>query len=210
MKYKVVLLDIDGTLITLDAVANAMIKASKEMGLKPLTKKIVFTKIVGHRTIPSFKIIYPKYSYRAQEFRALFHKLYFKEKETLTPSSQQVLKRIKKNGFRIGIVTSKTKKLAKRTLRRFVYDALITEDDVVKTKPDKEPIIKVCRKLKVKPKDCVFVGDHRFDMMSAKRAGCSLRIGVLTGKGDRKELLKSGADKTIKNLKGLVKLLDLR
>jgi pyrophosphatase PpaX len=210
MKYKAVLLDIDGTLINLDAVVNSMIKASKEMKLKPLTKYIVLNKIIGHRTVPTFKKIYPKYASRAYEFRRLYHKAYFKAKETPTPYSQQVLKLIKRNGLKIGIVTSKSKVLAKKTLRRFVYDALITEDDVVYTKPNKEPVVKVCRKLRVKPRECVFVGDMNFDMMASRRAGCALAIGILTGKGSRKELSRGGADKIIKNLKGLEKLLNLR
>ena len=210
MKCKVVLIDIDGTLITLDSVVNAMIKTTKEMGLKPLTKKQVFEKIIGYKTIPSFRNLYPKHSSRAYEFRDLYHKLYLTTKETPTPHAKQVLRLIKKNKMKIGIVTSKSKRLAKMTLRKFVYDVAITEDDVKRTKPNKEPVIKACRKLRVKPKDCIFVGDHIFDMMAARRAGCALAIGTLTGKSNRKELLKAGADRTIKNLKGLIKLLDLR
>ena len=210
MKYKAILLDIDGTLITLDSVVNAMIKASQKMGLISLTRNQILNKIVGHRTISSFRKIYPKYASRAYEFRDLYHTIYLKTKETPTPYSKDLLRKLRKNKIKIGIVTSKSKRLAKRTLRNFIYDAVITEDDVLKTKPNKEPVIKLCRKLKVKPRDCVCVGDHIFDILAAKRAGCALAIGTLTGKSNKKELLKYGADKTVKNLKGLVKILDLR
>jgi len=46
-------------------------------------------------------------------------------------------------------------------------------------------------------------------MIAAKKAGC-YPIGILTGVGKRNELKKFGAKKVIKDLKGLIKLLNLR
>jgi phosphoglycolate phosphatase len=53
----------------------------------------------------------------------------------------------------------------------------------------------------------VFVGDHPFDIIASKTAGCKA-IGVLTGWGNEKNLKEAGADYIIKDLRGLKKLIE--
>ena len=86
------------------------------------------------------------------------------------------------------------------------YDIIIGNDNVKKRKPHPEPVLKACRIMKVRPEDCIFFGDHPFDMQAAKAAGC-VAVGVLTGWGNKTNLKKAGADFTVKDLRSLKKLL---
>jgi len=86
------------------------------------------------------------------------------------------------------------------------YDVMIGGDDVKKRKPNPEPVFKACRKLRLRPEDCVFIGDTDFDMQAARSAGC-VAIGILTGHGKRNDLKNSGANFIIKDLSELRKLI---
>jgi len=50
-------------------------------------------------------------------------------------------------------------------------------------KPDPYMVLEACRKLGVKPDECIFVGDSRFDMQAAKAAGC-VTVGINVDGGD--------------------------
>ncbi len=57
---------------------------------------------------------------------------------------------------------------------------LVCPDDVKISKPDPEGILLACRKLKVNPKNTVYLGDHPNDLKAANTAGASF-IGCLYG-----------------------------
>ncbi len=38
-------------------------------------------------------------------------------------------------------------------------------------KPAKEPVVLVCKRLKLSPKEVVLVGDHKFDVLAGRDAG---------------------------------------
>lgn len=210
MEYGAILFDIDGTLIALDGVVKAMQKTFRKMKLKPLTKNQILHNIVGYSLSERFAEFYPQCPWREEEFVDTYHKIYKRIPLKSSPYAKQVLEMVKKKKFKIGLVSTKHKVDALYALKAFKlkYDVLISQDDVKHRKPDPEPVFKACEKLKVKPEDCMMIGDHTFDMIAAKEAGC-FPVGILTGVGKEEELRKAGAGFVIKNLKGLVKLLNL-
>ncbi|NIM47372.1 MAG: HAD-IA family hydrolase [Candidatus Aenigmarchaeota archaeon] len=211
MKPKAIFFDVDGTIISLDVAIKSFQETCKHFKIRVPISKELLEVTIGYRLTGILHKLIPE----ALPFTGKFTKYFedhqiknFKKYGKILPYVKSTFKKIKKRKIKIGIVTTKKRREAKAILKgyKLSYDILVGNDDVKNIKPDPEPVFKACKKLKVKPKDCVFVGDHPFDMQAAKFAGC-LAIGVLTGWGNRKNLKKAGADYIIKDLRNLIKLL---
>ena len=97
-----------------------------------------------------------------------------KKEVKLFPGARGFLFKIKKN-YRVGLVTAGTTNRVKSELKRYkidnIFDAVVTGDDTRKLKPDPEGLNICAKKLKTDPKDCVYIGDSRGDILAAKNAG---------------------------------------
>ncbi len=86
-----------------------------------------------------------------------------------------LLKELNARGYRVAIVTSRTRESALRYLDMLeisgYFEDLVTCDDTNKHKPDPEPILVCLRKLGVSADEAVMVGDSPFDMKCANNAG---------------------------------------
>lgn len=212
MKYKAVFFDVDGTLIPVYSVTRCLRDTFKHFELKSITLKHISQKCLGYKIHESLPILYPGLDEKLKKKIAKYYeKLYLKnyrKYSKLLPYVKSCFKHVKKKGMKIGIVTTKERKRALVILKGFglKYNVLVSSSDVKNRKPHPEPVLKACKKLKLKPKECIFFGDHMFDMLAGKAAGCTT-VGVLTGISKRKELKNAGADFIIDNLKGLKKIL---
>ena len=212
MKYKAVLFDVDGTLISVYSVTRCLKDVFKHFGVKMGTIRGMAHKSMGYQIEEFIEKDYPQLKDKMKEFNSYYLRLYvknYRKYSGLLPYVKTTFNFLDKRKVKIGIVTTKRRKTALAVLKGFKvkYNILVSYDDVRHRKPHAEPVLKACKLLKVKPKDCIFFGDHSFDMMSAKAAGCTA-VGVLTGVRNRKELKKSGADFIIKNLKDARRLIE--
>ena len=212
MKYKAVLFDVDGTLISVYSVTRCLKDVFKHFGVKMGTIRGMAHRSMGYQIEEVIEKDYPQLKDKMKEFNSYYLKLYvknYRKYSGLLPYVKTTFNFLNKRKVKIGIVTTKRRKTALAVLKGFKvkYNILVSYDDVRHRKPHAEPVLKACKLLKVKPKDCIFFGDHSFDMMSAKAAGCTA-VGVLTGVRNRKELKKSGADFIIKNLKDARRLIE--
>jgi HAD superfamily hydrolase (TIGR01549 family) len=73
------------------------------------------------------------------------------------------------------------------------------------TKPHADPIIWCAEKMGCKPEEILMVGDTRPDILAAKNAGAQC-VGVLSGFGTEKELIRLGADLILDDVTGLLTL----
>gem|GEM_PF-99986 len=209
MKIKAVLFDVDGTLISLDYIIEGINKTAEKLGLKKLTKKEIYSNIVGYHLEDKLKKIYPELTpEKIKEFRKTYHEIYKEINVKPFPNALKTIKEIKKMKIKIGIVTTKSKTTAKEALEEIKvnYGVLITNDDVNKIKPSPEPIIKACEQLKVKPSETIMVGDHNFDMQSAKKAG-AIAIAIDSGAKTEQELLKEKPNYLIHDLIEVIKII---
>jgi pyrophosphatase PpaX len=211
MKPKAIFFDVDGTIIPLKVVVRTFQETCKHFNIRVLTSKKILDNTIGLKLTEAIPKVIPEALPFEKEFIKYFedHQVEnFKKYGKLLPYVKITFKKIKNRKLKIGIVTTKKKREAIAILNGYSlpYDTVVGNDDVKNRKPDPEPVFKACENLKIKPKDCIFVGDTPFDMQAAKSAGC-LATGVLTGHENRKNLKKAGADYIIKNLKGLFKLL---
>ena len=75
------------------------------------------------------------------------------------------------------------------------------------TKPHPDPILWCAEKMGFEPKEILMIGDTRPDVLAAKRAGAQV-IGVLSGFGTEKELIRLGADLILDDVSGLIQLFE--
>ena len=85
--------------------------------------------------------------------------------------------------------------------------AVVTCEEVTKTKPDPEGILKLMDELAVTPKEVVVMGDHPVDMQAAHAAGLH-PIGISHGFGTPAELKEAGAIHVLDDLASLPKLIE--
>jgi pyrophosphatase PpaX len=210
MKPKAIFFDVDGTIIPLDVVVRTFQSCCKHFKVRILTRKEIMENAIGYRLYEVLPLFFPNVNHKSfVEFFERNQIKNFKKYGKTLPFVKATFSYIKKREIKIGIVTTKSRNEALAILKgyKLPFDALVSGSDIKKRKPDPESVFKVCKKLRVKPKDCMFVGDHPFDMQAAKAADC-LAVGTLTGWGERKNLTDAGADEIIKNLSYLKKLIE--
>jgi beta-phosphoglucomutase len=80
------------------------------------------------------------------------------------------------------------------------FDAVLTAEDISRSKPNPEIFLKCAAHLKTAPKRCVVVEDSIFGVEAAKAAGMGC-VAVLTGVYGEAELVKAKPDLIVKSLR---------
>ena len=208
---KAIIFDIDDTLLNFSKYAKKEIQEiTRILNLKPvriqkinklwgITIEKIVERIWGKKYIKKFK----------KEFiRLQKNKRFLPNKYAL-----QSVKELKKY-YRIGALTSKPKALVKIHLKKAGFnlkDFLFTNaaEDSKYNKPDPRVFSKPIKKLKLKPREILYIGDSIFDYIAAKRAGLKF-IAVTTGSYKKIDFQKKGLKKhyILPSLKGVEKCLN--
>jgi len=124
------------------------------------------------------------------------------------PNVDYVLLKLKDKGLKLGIVTDAPKlkawlRLASMKLSNY-FDVVVTFEDTKQHKPSKLPFEAALKKLKLKPQECLMVGDWpERDIKGAIAAGmktCFARYG-------NPKIKKTEADYEINNIKTLLDIV---
>ena len=91
------------------------------------------------------------------------------------PGIVDLLKALKETGYRMGIVTSRTRESALRYMDMFgiteYFEAMVTCDDTTVHKPNPEPILLGLEKMGITRDEAIMIGDSPFDIKCANNAG---------------------------------------
>ena len=91
------------------------------------------------------------------------------------PGIVDLLKALREAGYRMGIVTSRTRESALRYMDMFgiteYFEAMVTCDDTTVHKPNPEPIYLGLEKLGITAQEAIMIGDSPFDIKCANNAG---------------------------------------
>lgn len=107
------------------------------------------------------------------------------------PSVHETLDELSIRGFRLGLVTSKSRASAMVSLEQ--HDLLrrlplvLTADDTQRHKPDPMPLVVAAQHLQMAPHEIAYVGDSIHDLSCANAAGC-VAIAALWGPFDPEDL----------------------
>lgn len=196
MSIEVVLFDLDGTLAdSLPLIEHTYRLVFDEMGI-PWGEDAVMGWI--GRTIKDIAENFA--GRRAQEFIDRYQLHYHRDHDrytTLFPETLPMLDGLKQKGLRLGIVTSKGRTGAWRTVNFTglapYMDTVVTAHDVEKHKPLPDPVLEALRRLESAPGKAVYVGDSHFDIQAGRTAG-TRTLGVTWGMAGRAELQKFQPD----------------
>lgn len=109
----------------------------------------------------------------------------------------ELLDKLKGMGIKIAVLSNKphstTKKVIDSLFGGDCFDACFGGREGVPLKPDPQALTEIIEGLKVKPEECVYIGDTATDMQTGKNAGV-FTVGVLWGFRGRAELEEACAD----------------
>jgi pyrophosphatase PpaX len=196
MKYPAVIFDLDGTLIdTIPLIRFSFEQVFAELALPWGNGEVLKTiglplREVAERFAPS----------RVEEFLALYsehQQSRHRELTRLFPGTWETLALLRDEGRLTAVVTSKRRSTALAGMSLTGIDGFIqvtvSVDDVVRSKPDAEPVLKALDMLGVEPDQSVYVGDSWYDIIAGQQAGVTT-VGVTWGMASREELAEVKPD----------------
>jgi HAD superfamily hydrolase (TIGR01509 family) len=95
----------------------------------------------------------------------------------LMPGASELLDAVREEGIPVALVTSSLREIADAVLKavgRDRFDAIVTADDVTRTKPDPEPYLTAAELLGIDPVRCVVLEDSPNGVAAATAAGCAV------------------------------------
>ncbi len=177
-KYNTVLFDLDGTLLDTNALILDSFHHAFDKLYKEVPEKDTLTSFFGMTLIEAFRKLAREEkdieillsSFR--EYNLSNHDDYVK----IFPGVEDTIIRLKKNDYKIGVVTSKLNKTAKRGLKLFDLekhvDVFIGADDTHIHKPDPFPVLECLRRINSQGESSFMVGDSPHDITAGKLSGC--------------------------------------
>lgn len=196
MKTEAVLFDLDGTLIdSLPLIIKIYRKVFEELKIPWGDDDII--KMIG---LPLKDIGRHYTGEQAGHFEELYRFYYHREHDRYTslfPGTLSLLDLLKEKEIRLGIVTSKGKTGAWKSINytglKPYMDIVVTAHDVIKPKPDPEPLLKALNHFGIEAARSIFVGDSSYDILTGKNTG-SRTLGVTWGLGSQEELAQLRPD----------------
>ena len=185
-----VLFDFDGTLVN----TNDVIIASWQhtymyyLGREESLEKI--TACFGEPLLLTMEREFPEVDPReSAEVYRNFQKENADELVKIFPGIKELLESLKTDGFRMGVVTSRTRESAQRYMDMFgigdYFEEMVSCEDTNIHKPNPEPILLCLKKMGITAEEALMVGDSPFDIKCANNAGVkSVLVGWrITGDG---------------------------
>ncbi len=192
------LFDIDGTLAdTGAAIREAVTQVLQEEGITP-----TWEEIRSGWTLPAADrmALWVRDRRRAEALAERYVARYLALQENLVrpyAGMDKTLARLQARGIALGVVTSKRRIAALRTLRTLGleqhFPVVVCEEDVPAPKPDPSPLLLAAERLGVPPALSVMVGDGEVDVAAGKAAGMHT-AGALWGTVAREALRAAGPD----------------
>ena len=205
IQKKIIIFDIDGVLI--DSKLN-MKKAWGSVQKKFLLKKIKFSNYFDKIGLP-FEEILKRLSIKSnhKKIKKCYDDTSLKNINLIKfyNGTYKELINLKNMNFKLCINTSKDLKRTKIILKKYkrLFRFIQCPQKNLKGKPYPDQINNVIKKLKVKKKDCIYIGDTRFDFLSAKNAKIDF-LFAKWGYGINKNY------KSINNIKKIKKIVRYR
>lgn len=212
MSFKSAIFDLDGTLLdTLEDLAYAgnSVLATRGFPQHPVEAYKHFVgdglKVLMERITPA-----KAGDDEIQTCCGLFNEIYDKcwdNKSRPYPGIIDMLKALKGNGIRCGVLSNKPHQFTEIYIERFftpdAFEVVFGQREGVEKKPDPAGAFEIADIMQIQPSECIYVGDTSVDMQTGKSAGM-FTIGVLWGFREKEELLQNNADMIVSSPEEIV------
>jgi pyrophosphatase PpaX len=176
VRFRIVLFDLDGTLID----SGAIILASMRHAVTTVLGRDIPDEELG-LSIGGQGIVAQMTAIDAEHADALLDAYRVHNDglhETLEAFDELVdlLPKLKAEGRQLGLVTAKRHRTVGLAFDRFpslasAFDVVVAHEDTERHKPEPDPVLLAVEKLGASTEDAVYVGDSPFDIGAAKAAG---------------------------------------
>ena len=200
MKYKAVLLDMDGTVLnTIEDIMDSANTALRKFGFPEMElsqaaqrlgngSRVLLTKSLPEGTADETID-------RILEFYLPYYDAHSHIKTRPYEGIPEFMEKLKNSGIKLAIISNKPDSTVKELAREFfagLLETAVGESETVKRKPIPDAVLAAAKQLGLGRKDCVYVGDSEVDVETAKRAGMDC-IAVSWGFRSREQLEQAGA-----------------
>ncbi|MGR6980436.1 phosphoglycolate phosphatase [Testudinibacter sp. P27/CKL/0425] len=191
-QFKVIGFDLDGTLVdSLPDLALSLNQAFAEVGLPQAPEELVMTWIGnGADVLLARGLEWSEANLDDESIKQLKRRFgfYYGEnicnKSRLFPHVKETLETLKAQGYILTVITNKPTKHVQPVLAAFGIDHLFSEllggQSLPAIKPHPAPLYYLCGKFGIYPKQLLFVGDSKNDILAAHSAGCAV-VGLTYG-----------------------------
>lgn len=215
MKYRNIIFDFDGTLAdTAELTVETMHKTNRALNL-PDKSDAECKAMIGYRLEEIPSILWPEMPDLSERYAATFREIYKSAKEDFKvrtyPGVSDTLTRLKLNGIRMAVASSRSKVSLMDLCHELHIDdyfqMVVGGGDVNNGKPAPDPVNLVLATQGWDKDETLVVGDMSVDILMGKAAGAAT-CGVIYGNGSVAELRDVGADYLISDFSELKDLLN--
>lgn len=186
MKINFIVFDLDGTLVSShETIYKATLHALNKVGINIYLPHDQFMNMIGMH----FEDIFRELGFKVPDFEHflnIYKSIYFDymNESVLYPDVSNTIERLKKNGFKIGLLTTKGQDQAELILKHFSlfdkFDGVMGRRPGIAHKPSPEPLLKLCEETNIVVDKTLMVGDSELDIECGKNAGaftCAVTYG---------------------------------
>ena len=195
-QFKLIGFDLDGTLVdSLPDLALSVNSALAEFDLPQAPEALVLTWIgngaqiliaraLEWATAQSGKTLTDAQIATLKERFNVFYGENICNRSRLFPHVKETLQKLKAKGYRLAVVTNKPTQHTRPVLKAFgieeLFDEVLGGQSLPAIKPHPGPLFYLCGKFGLYPKQVLFVGDSRNDIIAAHNAGSPV-VGLTYG-----------------------------
>lgn len=176
MKKKVIIFDMDGTLVNSSiTIANAINFVRKNLGFEPMDSEFILNKVNDHSHNPA-KLFYhsEKFEPDHEKWFSQYYTQHHATELALYNGIEELLHTLKAKGFKIAIATNAYRVSTIESLTYFgiyeLFDSVVCCDDVKRCKPNPDMLYKILQELDCEVDEAIFVGDGERDQSAGQRA----------------------------------------
>lgn len=188
MRYKAVLLDLDGTLLdTIPDIADAANAMRRDLGMPELPQETLSTYVGKGSEHLVIRALSDNDHGNTPDNEQVAHalSLFYTHYRTTNgnrtqhyPGVMEGLRAFRNAGLKMAVVTNKPEEfthilLIKTGLAHF-FDVVVGGDTCERKKPDPMPFLHACEQLDVTPSDALAIGDSINDALAARAAGIAV------------------------------------
>ena len=186
--YKALLFDFDGTLLnTNELIIETFLHVLGETFPGKYSRETVIP-FLGPPLSETFNAIDPALT---ETLTASYRKWNLEQHDQMVAPFDGVvetLRQLKKDGYKMAIVSTKRREMIERGLRLIecetLFDTIVGLEDVTYTKPDPEPIQIALQRIGANKEDALMVGDNFHDIVGGQRAGVDTAAVAWSIKGE--------------------------